>query len=306
MGKSYLKHKIVHNRKDRELTRCNSMKNCKTINYRTQLNHPNSYYIADDKIATSRILELNNIPVPKSVVIGKKKTSKKHLQFLIKKIKLDYPLVLKPISGTQGYGVHINITNINELYPIVKKLIVKNNFLILEEQVYGENYRIMVLDNTIIDVLKRPLPFVIGNGKSTLKALIRKYNKRQEKVGNYPCHNVNNKYIKKQGYILSDVIPKQKKVHISNIANYHNGSGLQRIALSKIHPDNIKMFKKTNNLLGLTLSGIDYMSKDIAVSYKEHGHIIEVNSGPDIQMHISANKKKTLMIPNKINSVLFN
>ena len=58
------------------------MKHCKIVNYTSQLNHPNSNHISDNKIVTSRILALNNIPVPQSVPIYKNKSSKSYLQFL--------------------------------------------------------------------------------------------------------------------------------------------------------------------------------------------------------------------------------
>ena len=48
MEKSYLKHNVLHNKTDKELTKCDSMKHCKILNYTTQLNHPNSNHISDN------------------------------------------------------------------------------------------------------------------------------------------------------------------------------------------------------------------------------------------------------------------
>ena len=117
MKKAYLKQGIIYDRKKRELRKC-SNNNCKIINLSSQLNHPNSNHISNNKIVTSRILALNNISVPKSVLIRKKNFRKSHLNSLIQNEGLEYPLVLKPVSGSQGYGVHLNIDNIDELYNI--------------------------------------------------------------------------------------------------------------------------------------------------------------------------------------------
>ena len=303
MKKAYLKQGIIYDKKNKQLRKCNN-NNCKTINISSQLNHPNSNHISNNKIVTSRILALNNISVPKSVLIRKKNFSKSYLNFLIQNEGLKYPLVLKPVSGTQGYGVHLNINNIDEVYDIATKLLSNNRYLTLEEQVYGDNYRIMVLNNEIVDIAKRPLPYVVGNNNKKLETLIKEYNIKQKLDGNYPCHNINENYIKTQGYNLNSNIPNNKTIYITNVANYHNGSNTIRIPMSKVHQDNINMFKKTNKLLGLELSGIDYMTNDISKSYKQEGYIIEVNSGPDVTLHIAANKSNKSMIPDKIVSLL--
>ena len=48
------------------------------------------------------------------------------------------------------------------------------------------------------------------------------------------------------------------------------------------------MFERISQLFRLKMVGIDYMTPDIAQSYHQVGHIIEVNSGPGMDVHRSA------------------
>ena len=61
--------------------------------------------------------------------------------------------------------------------------------------------------------------------------------------------------------------------------------------LSKVHPDNLAMFAKVNEVLGLNLSGLDYMcTTPMDVSHTAHGGgvVIEVNPGPCLNIHKDA------------------
>ena len=130
-------------------------------------------------------------------------------------------------------------------------------------------------------------PTIIGDGKHNIKELIDNYNIIQKKYKNYPITNINYELLNGQGLKLESVPTKGRKIIISNVCNYHNGSRLIRIPIQNVHPDNLEMFKKINKVIDLKLSGIDYMSPDITKSYKNnYGYINEVNSGPSMKISI--------------------
>jgi hypothetical protein len=43
----------------------------------------------------------------------------------------------------------------------------------LENQVYGNNYRIFIFNNQIMDIVKREQPFIVGDGTKSIRLLIR-------------------------------------------------------------------------------------------------------------------------------------
>ena len=83
---------------------------------------------------------------------------------------------------------------------------------------------------------------------------------------------------------MDSVLPKNKNITITDIANSTYGSEREIIPIDRIHPDNIKMFRRLNNITKLNLNGIDYISNrglDIPY-YQSDGNILETNSSPGI------------------------
>ena len=105
-------------------------------------------------------------------------------------------------------------------------------------------------------------------------------------------HNYDVNLVKSQGYGINDIIPKNKEIFLTKTVNFHNGSQLKRINITKIHPLNVGMFIKINKVLKLDLSGIDYMAKSLEDPYYMDGSIIEVNDGPDMKIHYVADKNE--------------
>lgn len=299
----YDRQHIRHDKDAGTLTRCpsdwwSSLWNpCHTVTYkspRSQLNNSNSSVLANHKATTSRILQLNDIPCPRFVYVNRPYTTAQ-LDALLHEHHVPFPVVVKPVDGTQGYGVHLNVRSVEEIQTVCQRLR-KNNpnrKIIVEEQVDGANYRIMVLRGEVFDVLKRRLASVTGDGVHTLKQLIDTRNRKQKQHKRHPTHNVNWTYIREQLEHETGpdtVLPKDTTVNITNIGNFHNGCNVERVPLSSVHPKHLQRFVKVNQVLGLTLSGIDYMggSLDKAPGTEEDGYVIEVNDGPDLKIHEKA------------------
>jgi len=296
--KEYKKNDIIYSKKNKTL-----MKDGKKLSTKTQLNKSGSNKIANSKYETSKLLQSYNIPVPKFIKWDNSKSRNYNIELIN---KLRYPLVVKPINGTQGKDVYLNLQNINQVLNKINYLLSKNKSIIIEEQINGENYRILILNNEIIDIIHRKKPTIIGNGNHNIKELIDTYNNIQKKNKNYPITNINYELLNGQGLKLESVPTRGRKIIISNVCNYHNGSRLVRIPIQHVHPDNLEMFKKINKVIDLNLSGIDYMSSDITKSYKKgNGYINEVNGGPDMKIHNVCDPKNSSSIIQKFVSNLF-
>ena len=250
----------------------------------------------NNKNRTKEHLLKYNIPVPKSVKFSIKSDN---INSFLNKIdeKLNYPLVIKPTNESQSKGVHLNITNRNDVKKIIIKLSKKYNELIIEEFVKGNLYRILIINNKIIDVIVRPFPYVIGDGKLYLNELVNKRNISQKIKKLTITTNIHYDYIKSQNININQPIPKNKKVYITRTPTIHNGCNPFRVDLNKIHNDNLNLFLKINKVLGSNISGIDYITKDIIKSYKDHnnyGFVIEVNSGPSYEIHKKTSPSKDI------------
>jgi cyanophycin synthetase len=226
----------------------------------------------------------NNIPVPKHIIINNINKSD-----FLNNYDLKFPAVLKPIDGMQGTDVHTFIKTRSQFIKILEQLLIKYDSIMMEEQVYGDNYRIFVFNNQIMDVIKREQPFIIGNGIDTVEKLIINKNNDQIKKKLFPTKKIDYDYILEQGYNKDDIIKQKEKIFITNTINFHNGANPVRINLDEISNENKDIFIKAHKLINLECSGIDYMSSDIKVPYYENdGHIIEINDMVDTKIHIDA------------------
>ena len=272
------------------------IKNYSTVNF----NNKESHKMAKNKSLSNLIFEKNNIPVPKHIIIDN--SNKYHYLYDSNPV---FPCVLKPINGMQGKDVNTFIKTIENFRIILEKLLEKYDKVMLENQVYGDNYRIFVFNNKVIDVIKREQPFVIGDGINNVLTLINNKNKDQKKNKLFATTNLDWEYIKEQGFNKESVLKINKKIFITNTINFHNGANPVRIALNEIPVINIDMFIKAHKLIGLECSGIDYMSPDIRIPYdKNDGHIIEINDMVDTKIHIDADhgKEPNLLFKNIYNT----
>jgi glutathione synthase/RimK-type ligase-like ATP-grasp enzyme len=288
--------------------------NCVSKSYKLHFNTEDAVKLVKDKIETSSLLQKAKIPVPKffKFTFTNNMDNIQAIEKLkeeMNKNKINYPIVLKQIYGTFGIDVFTHIDNDIKARETLEKLREKGyNELMCEEQIEGNCYRIFVFNNHIIDVIERSAPFIIGDGINNIQSLIHMRNKAQLEKGLFKTTNISESYIKDQGYNMHTILPKGKNLIISTVINMHNGANIVRIPLDKLPKQNIEIFLKTNKVLGITTSGIDFLSKDISVPYnKNNGHILEVNGTPDTEIHtiVSTQSSDPFNIYDKISDYVF-
>src|SRR5262249_22065905 len=90
------------------------------------------------------------------------------------------PIVVKPNSGTGGgNGVTTGITSISALRKAARLASGFDSTLLAEEQLKGHSYRLLYLDGMLIDAVRRDPPVLTGDGRSTIRQLIRSENARR-------------------------------------------------------------------------------------------------------------------------------
>jgi cyanophycin synthetase len=83
------------------------------------------------------------------------------------------------------------------------------------------------------------------------------------------------------------VLDKGQVVHLRSTANLSTG-GTATDVTDVIHPDNREMAERAVRAIGLDVGGVDFLSKDIAESYRTiGGGICEVNAAPGFRMHVA-------------------
>ncbi|MBN1037492.1 cyanophycin synthetase [Clostridium botulinum] len=242
--------------------------------------------ISCDKFLTKQLLANQNIPV----ALGEKVYN--IIDLLKCAEKIEYPVVLKPQYGSKGNGIYLNIKNENELIKSYNNL--KNKFkdILIEKYIEGNDYRVCVVDYKVVAVSLRIPPFVIGNGKGTLKELIENINKdplrgedHEKPLTKIKIDDQLISYVNKKNLSLSYIPKDNEKVFLRENANISTG-GIAIDCTDNICEENINHCINAAKALGLDICGIDLCVDDISYDIaKSNGVIMEVNAAPGIRMH---------------------
>lgn len=262
--------------------------------------------IASDKYMTAKLLKQEGVPVPEQKIFALDKISE-----IVTFAEANYPVVVKRNKGAGGDDVHVDIRNTKHLLQAIDSILASTaKHILVEQYIKGNDYRIIVFRGAIIDVIKRVPAYVIGDGSSTIEELIHLKNIQRVKIlGGYPIvFDSRVIQILSESGLTKDSIPKKDAyIQLKKSCNYSTGGETKKVSLSEIHPDNIELFIKIQNISFLEYTGIDYISSDLSKSWKETNSVInEINSSIGIDTHYYADMSLDLSAPRKVLAAYFN
>lgn len=198
--------------------------------------------------------------------------------------KLGFPVIIKPNSGSQGAGVSL-VYNKQEFYKAARGIFAIDRVMIVQEPVKGKDYRIVVLDKKIISAYERIPLNVIGDGKSTIKKLLKEKQKQFVASSRDTRIKVDDPRIaiklKHQKFDLNSVPQKGETVYLLDNANLSTGGDSLDVT-GKIHPAFRKLAISLTRDMGLRLCGVDFMI-DGDISQKPGKYwVLEINSAPGL------------------------
>lgn len=224
--------------------------------------------VMDDKYALFCILDKLNIPVCEHSIFYSEGNNNYFANDCHTKEdiiscfnKYNHDVIIKPNKGSKGIGVY-HITNQNDLLNKTS-LLFKNNYSISICPFYHikNEYRVIILDNEIKLIYKKINPIVIGDGVSSLKDLLIKFNP-------YYFSNID----------ISNYIPKKNEIYTYDFHfNLSKGSiaslDIEKSLKDKISSLALEVTKRTN---------IIFASVDIIETTDNKTLVLEVNSGVTI------------------------
>jgi len=131
------------------------------------LNSRSAMALAADKPTVYRLLADAGLPIPERLSFAANDLRAARV-FLAR----DGPCVVKPARGTGGDGVTGEIRSASELRRAALAASRFARQLLIESQVEGEVFRVLVLDGQLLDVVRRRRPAIRGDGRSTVEELI--------------------------------------------------------------------------------------------------------------------------------------
>ncbi|MDN3522990.1 cyanophycin synthetase [Halomonas ramblicola] len=246
------------------------------------------YGIADDKAWTKQVLGDAGIPVPHGRVCAGVDEA------LDAARDIGYPVVVKPLIGNHGRGVSTNIDDdqaLREAFGIASH---RNPAVIVEQYIEGEDHRLLVIDSKLVAAARRRPAHVIGDGVTTLQALVDRENQDPRRgVGHenlltqIQLDEQSQRLIDQQNLTLQSVIPKNEIVYLKPTANLSTG-GTATDVTDDVHPEVRYAAERIARLVGLDIIGIDLLAETLTRPLEEQSAaVVEVNAGPGFRMHLS-------------------
>ena len=202
------------------------------------------------------------------------------------------PIVVKPVSGTGGgNGVTTGVTGRAEL---VKAAWLASRFdpdLVAEEQVNGHSYRLLFLDGTLLHAVRRDPPRVVGDGRSSIRALVRAENRKRLTKRPFAALSPLRldrdalNYLAAQGLSPRSRPDSGETILIKRAVN-QNSRAENHVVTNSVHPITAESCARLLSNLGVRLAGVDILARDIAKPLtRENGLIGEINTTPGLHHH---------------------
>ncbi|MDO8514357.1 MAG: cyanophycin synthetase [bacterium] len=219
---------------------------------------------------------------------------------------LGFPVVVKPNSGSQGVGVFL-VHNKRELYRAMRFVFARDRVALVQRVVYGKDYRIVVLDSKVISAYERIPLNIVGDGRSSIRALLREKQKgfiastrdTQIKVDDIRIANK----LGHQELALRSVPARGYRVYLLDNANLSSGGDAVDVT-KPIHLGFKKLAIKLTRDMGLRLCGVDLMiAGDIRQKPKKYW-VLEVNAAPGLDHYVKGGKAQQKIVENLYLKVL--
>jgi cyanophycin synthetase len=237
-----------------------------------------------DKCHTKICLHEVGISVPRGFAAN----SKKEALLLLKKIKLHFPLIFKPVNGAFAERVVWDIKTKKELIDAIldfKKSEKKHKFkrFLIEEMQLGDEYRVLMLQGRVVSCVQKRAASILGDGKLSIENLIRVFNKNRERGFDIKVDSIVLDKLKKEGLTMRSILPKNYLLKLRNNLNMSDG-GRSIDYTDKMNAYFKKICCKAIKTVGLNYGGIDLITENISQQNSAYA-IIEINPDPVYIMH---------------------
>jgi cyanophycin synthetase len=262
--------------------------------------------LASDKEETNSILRDLGLPVPKQIIVRSASQGKRAAE------RIGYPVVMKPLAGNHGRGVSINLRTPEEIEVAFDKAREHGRSIVVESYIEGFDHRLVVIDGELVAAAKRVPGHVVGDGKSSIEKLVEVVNSdprrgvgHEKVLTRLEFDHQAERLLAKLGYDKDTVPAKDEVVYLRSTANLSTG-GTAIDVTDVIHPDNREMAIRSVKAIGLDIGGVDFLTNDIAESYRDTGGgICEINAGPGFRMHVAPSEGTSRDVGGAVIDMLF-
>jgi cyanophycin synthetase len=253
---------------------------------------------AKDKAMTCGLLSAIGLPV------GRYASAHSPEQAMAAARAVGFPLVLKPNFGGKGTDVMIGLSDLEAVRNAASRILPRWGQVLIQSFIPGDDHRLLVVSGRLIAAARRERAFVTGDGTQDIQELVDAANsnprrgKGFRRLMNYIVLDDDvRRVLASQGLVLTSVPPSGSVVRLRLTANISTGATAVDVT-EKIHPDNSRLAIRAAQAIGLTVAGIDFITPDIARSWRDvGGAICEVNASVGLRPHWIADSSRDVVGP---------
>lgn len=211
-------------------------------------------------------------------------------------VRLGFPVMVKPNSGSQGHGVARVYTK-REFYKAMRAVFRRDRVALVQRPLTGRDYRIVALDDRVISAYERIPLNVVGDGVRTIAQLLAQKQEEFKATGRDTLVRTEDArmmaILKRLQLTICSVLPAGTRVHLLDNANLSSGGDAVDVTAT-LHSDFRRLAIRLSADMGLRLCGIDLIVDGDITQKPGKYWVLEVNAAPGLDHYVktgSAQKK---------------
>lgn len=259
--------------------------------------------VCSDKLDSKRTLEARGIRVPRGRVVDDAGWQAS-VEALLR--ETGWPLVVKPVTGSQGRGVSTGLNSIEDVAGAIDRIRRSDRPgpILVEEHVSGQENRVFVVGDRVAGAFRRVPAHVVANGRSSIRALVAAKNRLRKQSPHLSTKPIKldeavTERLTRLGMSLDSVPERGETIYLNTISNLSRGG--ESVDVTDSLPESAKWeaVRAVQAVEGLNVAGVDVLlSGDDEVSLRPY--VVEINTTAQIGAHLFPMNGKARDVPSAI------
>jgi D-alanine-D-alanine ligase-like ATP-grasp enzyme len=254
------------------------------------LNTVGAAAIALDKDATARVLKRagHTVPTGRSFYyVGRMRAQRDIGSAYAYAKRLGLPVLLKPNDSSSDQHVTVAYTRA-QLYAAAREVFAASKKLLVQRIARGSDCSIVVLDGEILLASEKTRPYVLGDGRSSIRKLIATSQRRNRAAGHSTELRADDvrvgRHLAHNGLTLATVPRHGHRVELLPCGNLGVGGDV-RVVTDVLHPKLRALAIRVVADVGLRLASVDLVLSRPCDAPPKRCTVLEVNSAPGLDTH---------------------
>lgn len=241
--------------------------------------------IASDKDMTKDLLKAVGVPVPEGRVVDSPDDAWAAAQ------EIGLPVAVKPVDGNHGRGITLELSERADIEAAYELADAQGSAVMVERYIDGSEHRVLVVGGKVAAASRGETAYVVGDGSRSVQQLVDQQINTDPRRGMTEDHPLSILTVAHDPVIMLDLRRQGLDENAVPAAGrrvliQRNGN-VAFDCTAEVHPEVAAVCGLAARVIGLDITGIDLVVKDISRPLAEQGGaVVEVNAGPSLTPHL--------------------